>query len=208
MADYWVDRTPVVEMFAMPKPCDVGPSNEAVVLHSIDLVLPREHFCAVMDPSHSGNRTLVRPTRFLEHGACIAKAIGGVETSTPGDPALTRAYTFSFGFVIQDPLLTAFFAVTNLMMPILKIQEYANAVKAQCAAKHIEMEALTPWLKRQTVRSSGKQKVPLAVARALATQLLCFSPTNMRDPVCHACRRGNRPPQAGERRRREARCRS
>jgi lipoprotein-releasing system ATP-binding protein len=176
---------PVLRLRGVTKSFNIGMPNETEVLHGIDLDLERGEFRAVMGPSGSGKSTLLHVVGLLDRPTSGSLQIGGAETTTLDDHALTRLRGHSIGFVFQyHHLLTAFSAIENVMMPMLGDAGFARPAMERRAADLLERVGLAKWRDQPAGHLSGGQQQRVAVARALAMNpplLLADEPTGNLD---------------------------
>lgn len=98
-------------------------ASRAQILHSINLVIGKGEFCALIGPSGSGKSTLLNIIGLLDRATKGKVSITGEDTDTLADAELTRLRSRSIGFVFQNALLIpAFSALENVMMPKLVSQ--------------------------------------------------------------------------------------
>ncbi len=175
----------VADLRGVRKSFNVGQSNEAEVLHGIDLVLARGDFCAVMGPSGSGKSTLLNVIGLLDRPTQGTLAVCGEETTSLDDRELTRLRGHNIGFVFQfHHLLGAFTALENVMMPMLGDAGFPDAAMAERAAALLDSVGLTQWRNQPSGQLSGGQQQRVALARALAMKpalLLADEPTGNLD---------------------------
>jgi lipoprotein-releasing system ATP-binding protein len=139
------------------------------VLHGVDLALARGEFTALMGPSGSGKSTLLNLVGLLDRPTGGTVAIGGVDTGTLDDRALTRCRRRTVGFVFQfHHLLPEFSAIENVMLPMMADRGRFHPSMAECAAHLLVEVGLGDRLDRRPAQLSGGQQQRVAVARALA----------------------------------------
>jgi len=167
------------------KAFNVGTPIETEVLHGIELTLARGEFCAVVGPSGSGKSTLLNIIGLLDRPTSGQLRIGGAETTTLDDVALTRLRGHSIGFVFQyHHLIGAFTARENVMMPMLGDAGFPNAQMAERADALLASVGLAHRRDNLATNLSGGEQQRVAVARALAMQpalLLADEPTGNLD---------------------------
>jgi lipoprotein-releasing system ATP-binding protein len=147
----------------------IGTPLEIEVLHSIDLVLERGEFTALMGPSGSGKTTLLNIIGLLDRPNAGRLFIEGRETGELDEAGLTRMRGRSIGFVFQyHYLLPAFTALENVMMPILAARGRPDDEMRATAATLLDRVGLTPWRDNKATEISGGQQQRVAIARALA----------------------------------------
>ena len=175
----------IVQLQGVRKAFNPNTPLETEVLHGIDLALQRGDFCAVVGPSGSGKSTLLNIVGLLDRPTYGSLRIGGAETTTLDDAALTRLRGHTIGFVFQyHHLITAFTALENVMIPMLGAAGFPNAQMRARAAQLIDSVGLTPWKDNLAGNMSGGQQQRVAIARALAMNpavLLADEPTGNLD---------------------------
>jgi lipoprotein-releasing system ATP-binding protein len=181
------DNVPVLQLEGVCKTYNHGTAAEVEVLHSIDLVLHRSEFVALMGPSGSGKSTLLNIVGLLDRPTSGKLFINGEETGVLADEALTKLRGHSIGFVFQSHyLISAFTAIENVMMPMLADQSFPNdAMRARAHDLLAEME-LDKWENNLANNLSGGQQQRVAIARGLAMNpslILADEPTGNLDTV-------------------------
>ena len=175
----------VVQLTGVRKAFNIGTAFETEVLHGIDLTLKRGEFCAVVGPSGSGKSTLLNIVGLLDRPSSGSLCIGGDETTTLDDKALTRLRGHTIGFVFQyHHLITAFTALENVMIPMLGAAGFPNVQMRARAAQLIDSVGLKQWKDNLAGNMSGGQQQRVAIARALAMNpavLLADEPTGNLD---------------------------
>lgn len=180
-----LSKQAVLELVGIRKSFNEGEPNQTEILHGIDLTLYPGEFCAVMGPSGSGKSTLLNTIGLLDRPSAGLLRINGVETTDMNDAQLTHLRGHRIGFVFQyHHLLSAFFALENVMMPMFGDKGFINSEMQAHAMNLLGNVGLTPWLHSQASHLSGGQQQRVAVARALAMQpalILADEPTGNLD---------------------------
>ena len=136
-------------------------------------------------PSGSGKSTLPNVVGLLDRPTAGTLAVGGEETTTMDDRALTWLRGHNIGFVFQyHHLITSFSALENVMMPMLGAAGFPNEAMRERAAALINSVGLTPWQNNLADILSVGQQQRVALARALAMDpalLLADEPTGNLD---------------------------
>jgi lipoprotein-releasing system ATP-binding protein len=179
--------SPVLRLEAVCKTYNPGTAAEIEVLHTINLVLERGEFVALMGPSGSGKSTLLNIIGLLDRPTSGTLFINGEDTGALGDKALTKLRGHSIGFVFQSHfLLSAFTAIENVMMPMLVDQKFPNAAMRERAHALLAEMELDPWENNLANNMSGGQQQRVAIARGLAMNpflILADEPTGNLDTV-------------------------
>ncbi len=179
------DREQVLRLAKVCKSYNVGQPSEVEVLHSVDLVLERQEFVALIGPSGSGKSTLLNIVGLLDRPTSGTLFINGQETDRLSDAELTELRSRSIGFVFQQSLLlSAFTAIENVMMPMLVGKHFPDEHMHQRAHDLLTEMGLGDWEDNLANNMSGGQQQRVAIARALAmnpTIILADEPTGNLD---------------------------
>ena len=175
----------VLRLDGVCKSYDKGKPTENEVLHSIDLVLRRGEFAALIGPSGSGKSTLLNVVGLLDRPDSGKLYVQGEDTAALDERAITKLRGHTIGFVFQyHYLLSAFTALENVMMPLLLEHGRPDAAMRETAEALLDKVGLTPWRGSYVNNLSGGQQQRVAVARALAMNaplLLADEPTGNLD---------------------------
>jgi lipoprotein-releasing system ATP-binding protein len=156
-------------MVGVRKAFNIGRPTEVEVLHGIDLVLRQGEFCALVGPSGSGKSTLLNLIGLLDRPTGGRLLLGGQDTATLGDAALTRLRGQKIGFVFQyHHLISAFTAAENVMMPLLLDRGRPAPGMRSVADRLLRQVGLARWVDAPVNRLSGGQQQRVAIARSLA----------------------------------------
>jgi lipoprotein-releasing system ATP-binding protein len=159
----------VLRLDGVTKSFGIGTPVEVEVLHGIDLRLTRGEFVALIGPSGSGKSTLLNLIGLLDRPTSGSLALGGVETTTLDDRALTALRGRSIGFVFQyHHLISAFTAAENVLMPMLVDRTFPDDDMRERADDLLRQFGLFDWRDRPVTQLSGGQQQRVAIARALA----------------------------------------
>jgi lipoprotein-releasing system ATP-binding protein len=176
---------PVLRLDAICKSYAIGTPAETEVLHGIDLRLDQGEFAALIGPSGSGKSTLLNIIGLLDRPTSGRLTIGGKDTSTLDDAALTRLRGRTIGFVFQyHHLISAFTALENVMMPLLLVEGHVTEAMRETARALLDKVGLAPWQNSRATSLSGGQQQRVAIARALASSpslILADEPTGNLD---------------------------
>ncbi|BCM20911.1 ABC transporter ATP-binding protein [Mesorhizobium sp. J8] len=151
------------------KSYNVGTPVETEVLHGIDLTMRTGEFVALMGPSGCGKSTLLNIVGLLDRPTSGRLSIGGEDTTSLEETALTRLRGHSIGFVFQyHHLISAFTARENVIMPMLVDRGRPDAQMEERADQLLDQVGLGNWRDTRAMNMSGGQQQRIAVARALA----------------------------------------
>ena len=154
-------------------------------LAGINLSLPQGTQVAIMGPSGSGKTTLLHCLAGVLRPTAGRITVGGVETTSLSERAMSAMRLRSFGFVFQDgQLLPELPCEENIAMPLM----LAGAAKAEAIAKARSILAnlgLDGAGRARPGQLSGGQAQRVAIGRALATDpavIFADEPTGALDP--------------------------
>ena len=138
-------------------------------LAGINLSLPQGTQVAIMGPSGSGKTTLLHCLAGVLRPTAGRITVGGVETTSLSERAMSAMRLRSFGFVFQDgQLLPELPCEENIAMPLM----LAGTAKAEAVAKARSILAnlgLDGAGRARPGQLSGGQAQRVAIGRALAT---------------------------------------
>jgi putative ABC transport system ATP-binding protein len=155
-------------------------AEKIVVLHGLDLDIPRGDFVALMGPSGSGKTTLLNLIGGLDLPTAGSIEIDGRRIDRLASGALARWRAANVGFVFQFyNLLPALTAQKNVELPLL-LTSLSAAQRRRNAALALELVGLKDRTGHKPNELSGGQEQRVAIARALVsdpTLLVCDEPT-------------------------------
>jgi putative ABC transport system ATP-binding protein len=153
-------------------------------LRSIDLVIKRNEYVALMGPSGSGKSTLMNMLGCLDTPTSGSYMLNGSDVSRMNDNELAEIRNKEIGFIFQTfNLLPRSTALENVMLPLV----YAGMNKAkrfELAEKVLADVQLSDRVKHKPNELSGGQRQRVAIARALVNNpsiLLADEPTGNLD---------------------------
>ena len=157
-------------------------SEELVILHPLDLEVPKAQFLSIMGPSGSGKSTLLGLIAGLDAPTSGRVEIDGEELTSLSEDALARLRGAKIGFVFQFfHLLPSLTALENVLVPM----EIAGLPRAEEKSRELLREVgLSERTHHYPSQLSGGEQQRVALARALANDppiLLADEPTGNLD---------------------------
>lgn len=159
---------PVVQAMALTKEFRRGDTT-VVALQSVDLIVKRGEFVALMGPSGSGKSTLLHLMAGMDKPTEGRLIVLGGEPASMGERALARWRNHHLGFVFQSfnliPVLTA---IENVELP-LKLTTLNRTQRRENARTALKLVGLDDRLTHFPRELSGGQEQRVAIARAIVT---------------------------------------
>ncbi|MCK9448311.1 MAG: ABC transporter ATP-binding protein [Bacteroidales bacterium] len=153
-------------------------------LRTIDLVIHKNEYVALMGPSGSGKSTLMNIIGCLDTATSGSYLLNGSDVSNLNDNELAEIRNKEIGFIFQTfNLLPRSTAKENVMLPLV----YAGIGKQrrhEMADKVLEDVQLTDRIAHKPNELSGGQRQRVAIARALVNNpsiILADEPTGNLD---------------------------
>jgi putative ABC transport system ATP-binding protein len=161
------DKQPILIAEAVRKVYRSG-ADEVVALHSLDLVVPRGEFLAVMGPSGSGKTTLLNCLSGLDEIDFGRVIVDGLSIHELSDKERTRHRARDMGFIFQAfNLIPVFTATENVELPLLLAGVREQEAQRR-ARETLARVGLGHRLDRRPPELSGGEQQRVAFARALA----------------------------------------
>jgi putative ABC transport system ATP-binding protein len=157
-------------------------SEQLVILHPLDLEVPKAQFLSIMGPSGSGKSTLLGLIAGLDAPTSGRVEIDGEDLTSLSEDALARLRGAKIGFVFQFfHLLPSLTALENVLVPM----EIAGLPRAEEKSRELLREVgLSERTHHYPSQLSGGEQQRVALARALANDppiLLADEPTGNLD---------------------------
>jgi putative ABC transport system ATP-binding protein len=176
----------MIELKQLSRQVPMG-GHPLVILHPLDLYIPRGQFVAVMGPSGSGKSTLLGLLAGLDRPSGGEITINGETLGGMNEDQLARFRGRTIGFVFQSfQLIPTLTALENVMVP-LEIQGIPGA--AGRGAELLAQVGLELRGRHYPAQLSGGEQQRVAIARAFACRpavLLADEPTGNLDSVTGA----------------------
>jgi putative ABC transport system ATP-binding protein len=173
----------VIRLTGISRHFKVG-SETVKALRTIDIVINRNEYVALMGPSGSGKSTLMNILGCLDTPTSGNYFLNGQDVSHMDDNQLADVRNKEIGFIFQTfNLLPRSTALENVMLPLV----YAGVGKAkrlELASKVLDDVQLSDRVKHKPNELSGGQRQRVAIARALVNNpsiLLADEPTGNLD---------------------------
>ena len=173
----------VIRLTGISRHFKVG-SETVKPLRTIDIVINRNEYVALMGPSGSGKSTLMNILGCLDTPTSGNYFLNGQDVSHMDDNQLADVRNKEIGFIFQTfNLLPRSTALENVMLPLV----YAGVGKAkrlELASKVLDDVQLSDRVKHKPNELSGGQRQRVAIARALVNNpsiLLADEPTGNLD---------------------------
>ncbi len=159
-------------------------NEELTVLKSVDFIVEKGEFVAVLGPSGSGKSTLMNIMGCMDVCTSGEYFLDDVPVHTKKGEHLTQIRNEKIGFIFQKyQLVPTYNALQNIIMPLLA-RGISRKQAIKIAQPTIDMLGLTERIKHRPNELSGGQQQRVAIARALVGEpsiLLADEPTGALD---------------------------
>ncbi len=173
----------MISMSGIVKQYNTG-GEQLVVLKSVDLVVEKGEFVAILGPSGSGKSTLMNILGCMDVCDSGQYFLDGVSVHDKKGESLTKIRNEKIGFIFQKyQLIPTYSALQNIIMPLLA-RGMTHKTATETAMPTIDMLGLTKRIKHRPSELSGGQQQRVAIARALVGSpsiLLADEPTGALD---------------------------
>jgi len=176
-------KTEIIHLTGISRHYKVG-TEVVKALRTIDLVIHKNEYVALMGPSGSGKSTLMNIIGCLDTATSGSYLLNGSDVSNLNDNELAEIRNKEIGFIFQTfNLLPRSTAKENVMLPLV----YAGIGKQrrhEMADKVLEDVQLTDRIAHKPNELSGGQRQRVAIARALVNNpsiILADEPTGNLD---------------------------
>ena len=177
------EQEPLIRITGLRRTYSMGDTS-INALRSVDLVIHRNEYVAIMGPSGSGKTTLMNMIGCLDSPDGGSYQLNGTMVSDLSDRRLAAIRNQEIGFVFQTfNLLARSTALHNVELPLI----YAGLSKTERLkrAHHaLQQVSLADRAQHKPGEMSGGQRQRVAIARALVTRpsiLLADEPTGNLD---------------------------
>ncbi|MDX2116095.1 MAG: ABC transporter ATP-binding protein [Planctomycetota bacterium] len=180
-----LDRSAVCELRGISKTY-FKPSGEVLVhaLRSVDLVIPRGQYVAIMGPSGSGKSTLMNLLGCLDRPTTGEYLLDGKDVARMSDEELSLYRGKKIGFIFQAfNLISQLRVEENVEVPLF-YQAVPKARRREMALAALRLVGLGDRVGHRPKELSGGQQQRAAIARALVGQpvvLMADEPTGNLD---------------------------
>ena len=175
-------RIPLLELSGINRV--YGSNIQTTALDSIDLVVERGDFLAIVGPSGSGKSTLLNIIGLLDSPSSGTYRIRGKDTQLVGERARNRMRSSTFGFVFQaSHIIGSETVATNaaLALEITGVPRHTRAQRVDAALTLLGMKSQWGAIGKNL---SGGERQRVSIARAIASNpdiILADEPTGALD---------------------------
>ncbi len=174
----------LIDLKDIQKTYEIGGTVKVPALKSINLVIAKNEYVAIMGPSGSGKSTLMNILGCLDTASDGTYMLNGSNVSDMSDDELAEIRNREIGFVFQTfNLLPRANALHNVELPLIYNGTSASQRK-KLAKDALEKVGLADRMDHRPNELSGGQRQRVAIARALVNNpsiILADEPTGNLD---------------------------
>ncbi len=145
-----------------------------IVVHAVrnvDMSFGTGEFAAIAGPSGSGKTTLLNLIGCIDTPTSGRVSVGGKDTSTLSERALTELRLFNIGFIFQQfNLVSVLTTFQNVEFPLLLQKKFNAQERKERVDSMLEKVGLGTHSQHRPSELSGGQRQRVAIARALITK--------------------------------------
>jgi len=174
----------LIDLKDIEKTYEIGGTVKVPALKSINLVMEKNEYVAIMGPSGSGKSTLMNIVGCLDTASDGIYMLNGSNVSDMSDDELAEIRNREIGFVFQTfNLLPRANALHNVELPLI-YNGTSSSQRKKLAKEALEKVGLGDRMAHKPNELSGGQRQRVAIARALVNNpsiILADEPTGNLD---------------------------
>ena len=174
----------LIDLKNIEKIYEIGGTVKVPALKSINLIMEKNEYVAIMGPSGSGKSTLMNILGCLDTASDGTYMLNGSNVSDMTDDELAEIRNREIGFVFQTfNLLPRASALHNVELPLI-YNGTSSSQRKKLAKEALEKVGLADRMDHKPNELSGGQRQRVAIARALVNNpsiILADEPTGNLD---------------------------